>query len=156
MSPMTGWEMFADHPAAFADAGVYRAATFGGMVGVGLPFVAVVVVMVVAAVKAATALGDHTIEQEARLMTHSSAFWARWPGDRLAAAPYPELQAEAARCEQLTTLTRAALRPARYGKPHLEPGHYLHTRLAAYQGMLAAVQHAMAQSARQGWPPRSG
>ncbi|TFV59108.1 hypothetical protein E4P42_09110 [Mycobacterium sp. PS03-16] len=152
---MTRGESFAEHAAASAGTELIRAATFEGMLGVGLPFVAVVVVLILAMAKLATALGDHTVDNQARLMTHSSAFWARWPGDRLAAAPYPELQAEADRCEQLITLTRAALRPARYGKPHLGPDHYLHTRLAAYQGMLGAVHRAMAQSAgRQGWPPQ--
>ena len=88
---------------------------------------------------------------QARLMTYSSAFWARWPANRLPAAPYAELADEASRCEQLIVYTRSAMRPARYGSPPpTTPGDYLHQRLSAYRGMLAAVQHAMARSA--GYP----
>ncbi|MCV7066609.1 hypothetical protein H7H51_14465 [Mycolicibacterium farcinogenes] len=40
-------------------------------------------------------------QKAARLYTFSSAFWARWPGERLWVAPYDESAAEAARCEEI-------------------------------------------------------
>ncbi|OMC34060.1 hypothetical protein A5740_10465 [Mycobacterium sp. GA-1841] len=58
-------------------------------------------------------------QKRARLYTFSSAFWARWPGERLWVAPYPELAGEAARCEDI--LAGMGLTPPHYEHEQSEP-----------------------------------
>ncbi|WKG04252.1 hypothetical protein [Mycolicibacterium sp. HK-90] len=58
-------------------------------------------------------------QKAARLYTFSSAFWARWPGERLWAAPYQELAAEAARCEEI--LGSMGLTPPHYERKESDP-----------------------------------
>lgn len=126
-------------------------AVVGYMFVFGLVVIAVIALLIVLGGKYAPQLSASSDAKTALLLTHSSAFWARWPYDRLAAAPYAELAAEAARCELMVAGLRAAMRPPRIGaKPPSVPGDYLHRRLVAYEGMLDAVRRTMAQSA----PPR--
>ncbi|WP_066900077.1 hypothetical protein [Mycolicibacterium houstonense] len=99
----------------------------------------------------------------ARLYTHSSAFWARWPGDRLWVAPYEELAAEADRCNELVGYVgekrmRLPLRgPARKrAEPiHAEFRQQLEREEAMYQSMLATVHAAMNYATAQGRGPQA-
>ena len=120
----------------------------GVMLVGGVAIIAVIALLIVLMGKYAPQLSASNDAKTALLLTHSSAFWARWPYDRLASAPYAELAAEAARCELMVAGLRAATRPARIGStPPSVPGDYLHGRLIAHEGMLAAVRQAMARSA---------
>ncbi|MGV0811237.1 hypothetical protein ABQF34_04705 [Mycolicibacterium boenickei] len=98
----------------------------------------------------------------ARLYTHSSAFWARWPGDRLWVAPYEELAAEADRCNELIGYVgekrmRLPLRgPARKRAEaiHAEFRQQVEREEAMYQGMLNSVHAAMHYAISQGRGPQ--
>jgi hypothetical protein len=139
---------------AAGDDGVREAATTGGILLVGAPVVLMLAALLFVLGKYGASLTDSSLAAEARLLTASSAFWARWPQDRLWGAPYWELQAEAARCEHLASLTRARMGTGRYGQSLSKPGDLLHRRLAAYQATHAAVLQAMAYVAQRGQPPR--
>lgn len=98
----------------------------------------------------------------ARLYTHSSAFWARWPGDRLWGAPYEELAAEADRCNELIgyvgekRMRLPLRRSARTGAKaiHAEFRQQLEREEAMYQQMLATVRSAMNYAISQGRGPQ--
>jgi hypothetical protein len=137
-----------------ADGGLREGATTGGIMLAGAPIVLIVAALLVGLGKFVAPLPDTSTVTEALLLTHSSAFWARWPQDRLWSAPPWELQAELARCEHLVALTRRSMPIGHYGQNLSKPGDLLHRRLAAYEGMLAAVRQALAYSAQRGYPPR--
>lgn len=99
----------------------------------------------------------------ARLYTHSSAFWARWPGDRLWLAPYDELAAEADRCEELIRsvgdkrlYVRGKNGPAKKRAEDLRATfrEQIDREIATYEGMLAAVRNAMNHAVSQGRGPQ--
>ena len=99
----------------------------------------------------------------ARLYTYSSAFWARWPGDRLWVAPYGELAAEADRCDELIRSVgdkrlnvgakMALTEKTRAKQLQAEFRGNIDREIAMYQGMLAAVHNAMNYAASQGRGP---
>ncbi|WP_166907521.1 hypothetical protein [Mycobacterium sp. DL440] len=99
----------------------------------------------------------------AQLYAHSSAFWARWPGDRLWSAPYDELAAEANRCDELIrSVGDKRLHVGRKKGPAKKQAEGLRAEfreqidreVAYYQGMLAAVGNAMNYAVSQGRGPR--
>lgn len=98
----------------------------------------------------------------ARLYTHSSAFWARWPGDRLWVAPYEELAAEADRCNELIgyvgekRMRLPVRRPARKRAEalHAEFREQVEREKVMYQNMLATVHSAMNYAISQGRGPQ--
>lgn len=99
----------------------------------------------------------------AQLYTHSSAFWARWPGDRLWSAPYDELAAEANRCHELIRsvgdkrlyLSRKKGRAKKQVEVlRAEFREQIDREIAHYQGMLATVGNAMNYAVSQGRGPR--
>ncbi|OBF44338.1 hypothetical protein A5719_07680 [Mycolicibacterium peregrinum] len=98
----------------------------------------------------------------AQLYTHSSAFWARWPGDRLWSAPYDELAAEANRCDELIRSVgdkrlyvgrKKGLTKKQAEGLLAEFRVQIDREIAAYQGMLAAVRNAMSYAVSQGRGP---
>lgn len=102
-------------------------------------------------------------QKRARLYTFSSAFWARWPGERLWVAPYPELAAEAARCEEI--LGGMGLTPPHYEpKPSdtavkTEDAHSGDSRIERdgtdFRTKRGAVLQAMSRAVAQGRGPQS-
>ncbi|OMC34059.1 hypothetical protein A5740_10460 [Mycobacterium sp. GA-1841] len=103
----------------------------------------------------------------ARLYTHSSAFWARWPGDRVWMAPYGELVAEADRCNELIGYVgekrmNLGLKRGSAKKQakaiHAEFRQQVEREEAMYQGILATLQNAMnyAVARGKGPPPPPG
>ncbi|MED5815675.1 hypothetical protein VST63_25220 [Mycolicibacterium sp. 050232] len=106
-----------------------------------------------------------TYRQLAKLYTHSAAFWARWPGDRLWVAPYEELAAEANRCEQLignvgSKSLYVGMKKGPAGKKRAkdlqaEFQRQLDREVATYQGLLAAVRNAMNYAVSQGRGPQA-
>ncbi|CDP85917.1 MULTISPECIES: hypothetical protein [Mycolicibacterium] len=121
--------------------------------------------LVVSALFAAGAIGlsmipssaDERLDAErARLFTHSEAFWARWPNNRVFEAPYDELAGEAARCARLIEIFQGQrgtnVRPA--------TGHARKTydkangEIATYQAMLNSVHNAMHYAISQGRGPQ--
>jgi len=99
----------------------------------------------------------------ALLYTHSSAFWARWRGDRLWMAPYNELAAEAQRCEELVRSVGdkrlyIGLRrgPAKKQAQDLraEFRRQIDREIATYQGMLVTLHSAMNYAVAQGKGPQ--
>ncbi|PEG61967.1 hypothetical protein CQY21_03165 [Mycolicibacterium boenickei] len=101
----------------------------------------------------------------ARLYTHSSAFWARWPGDRLWVAPYGELAAEADRCDELIrsvggkrlklSVKTALTEKKRAKELRAEFRQQLEREEAMYQQMLATVRSAMNYAIAQGRGPQA-
>lgn len=102
-------------------------------------------------------------QKKARLHTFSSAFWARWPSERLWVAPYHELAAEAARCEEI--LGGMGLTPPQYeGKEsgpgvHADNGHEVDQRIRAegarFRAKRGAVLRAMSYAVAQGKGPQA-
>lgn len=99
----------------------------------------------------------------ALLYTHSSAFWARWPGDRLWVAPYDELAAEADRCDHLfRTVGEKSMRlPVKRGPArkqaealHAEFSEQVEREKVMYQHMLGTVHSAMNYAISQGRGPQ--
>lgn len=100
--------------------------------------------------------GERQDAERARLFTHSEAFWARWPNNRVFEAPYDELVGEATRCERVIeiyqrqrgTNVRPATGQARkiYDKAN--------GQIAAYQAMLNSVHNAMHYAISQGRGPQ--
>jgi hypothetical protein len=97
------------------------------------------------------------IVDQSKLMTQSVAFWARWPGDRLFAAPYAELSSEATRCAQIIALLQGRRGPdaQKVRDRRRDRRAYFDGQIATYQGMLAAVQNAMNYVASQGRGPHA-
>ncbi|MCV7336898.1 MULTISPECIES: hypothetical protein [Mycolicibacterium] len=105
-----------------------------------------------------------TYRDLARWYAHSSAFWARWSGDRLWAAPYPELVAEARRCEDLINnldskrpfMGPKAVLVDRKRARELRAGFRqdVEREIATYKGLLAAVHNAMHYAVGQGRGPQ--
>jgi hypothetical protein len=103
-------------------------------------------------------------QKAARLYTFSSAFWARWPGQRLWVAPYDELAAEAARCEEI--LGGMGLKPPDYAPRENNPAvqddgaHRGNRRIdrdgATFRAKRGAVLRAISQAMAQGRGPQSG
>lgn len=106
-----------------------------------------------------------TYRKLAELYTHSSAFWARWPGDRLWVAPYGELAAEADRCEQLignvgSKSLYVGMKKGPTGKQRAkdlraEFQRQLDREVATYQGLRSAVHNAMNYAVSQGRGPQA-
>ncbi|OBB21562.1 hypothetical protein A5761_30060 [Mycolicibacterium setense] len=99
----------------------------------------------------------------ALLYTHSSAFWARWPGDRLWSAPYDELAAEADRCNELIRYVgeKRMRLPVKRGPArkqaealHAEFSEQVEREKAMYQHMLGTVHSAMNYAISQGRGPQ--
>ncbi|OLP00876.1 hypothetical protein BVU76_18230 [Mycolicibacterium porcinum] len=98
----------------------------------------------------------------ARLYTFSSAFWVRWPGERLWVAPYDELAAEAARCEEI--LGSMGLKPPHYvgkesGSAVQADAHESNRRVdregASFRAKRGALLQAMSNAIAQGRGPRA-
>lgn len=121
--------------------------------------VAAVGLIISAVVYCISVFGTRGVQRrEARLRAHSSVFWSRWSADRLWAAPYDELAAEAGRCEQIIDSLRqrqtlATSRfPTKREKLFL---HYLDNQIADSRRSLSMVHSAMHYVAGQTqWPPR--
>ncbi|PEG61969.1 hypothetical protein CQY21_03175 [Mycolicibacterium boenickei] len=100
--------------------------------------------------------GERLDAERARLFTHSEAFWARWPNNRVFEAPYDELADEAIRCERVIEIYQRQrgtnVRPA--------TGHArkiydkANSQIAAYQAMLNSVHNAMHYAIAQGRGPQ--
>lgn len=97
-----------------------------------------------------------SLKELARLMTHSSMFWARWPHDRIWSAPYGELAAEADRCESIIGYVHSKKRSPgkRFGDAVSQHNHHVEREIATYQGLLAAVRSAMHYAISQGRGPQ--
>lgn len=102
-------------------------------------------------------------QKRARLYTSSSAFWARWPGERVWVAPYDELAAEASRCEQI--LGSMGLIPPQYDRKESGPvvqaddadkGNQRVVREgASFRAKRGAVLQAMSHAISQGRGPQA-
>lgn len=91
--------------------------------------------------------GGQPDAERARLFTHSEAFWARWPNNRVFEAPYGELAAGASRCARLIGIFQRQrgtnLRPA--SGPTREVYDESNRQIATYQAMLNAMNYAVSQ-----------
>lgn len=121
--------------------------TFATFMAVGLVVSAIVVAVFIAIAMIPSAAGERLDAERARLFTHSEAFWARWPNNRVFEAPYDELAGEAIRCERVIEIYQRQrgtnVRPA--SGPARQVYDESNRQIATYQGLLAAVQHAIAQ-----------
>ena len=94
-------------------------------------------------------------KEVARLMTHSSMFWARWSHDRIWSAPYEELAAEARRCEVIVAYVENKKRSRkRVDDACVAFNRYVDGEITTYQGMLAALRNAMNYAVSQGRGPQ--
>ncbi|OBG89298.1 hypothetical protein A5699_14530 [Mycobacterium sp. E802] len=95
--------------------------------------------------------GERLDAERAWLYTHSEAFWARWPNNRVFDAPYEELAAESARCERVIEICQGqrgtTVRPA-YGAAR-ESYDQSNSQIATYQHMLSTVHNAMNMRSRK-------
>lgn len=102
-------------------------------------------------------------QKAARLYTFSSAFWARWPGERLWVAPYDDLAAEAARCEEI--LGSMGLIPPHYDRKESGPvvqandadksNRRIDREAPAFRAKRGAVLQAMSHAVAQGRGPQA-
>ncbi|OMB70356.1 hypothetical protein A5741_07850 [Mycolicibacterium conceptionense] len=97
------------------------------------------------------------------LYTFSSAFWARWRGERLWVAPYDDLAAEAARCEEI--LGSMGLIPPHYDRKESGPvvqandadksNRRIDREAPAFRAKRGAVLQAMSHAVAQGRGPQA-
>lgn len=97
-----------------------------------------------------------SFKELARLMTHSSMFWVRWPHDRIWSAPYGELAAEADRCESIIGYVHSKRRSPgkRFGDAVSRHNYNVEREIATYQHMLGTVRAAMNYAVSQGRGPQ--
>ena len=96
-----------------------------------------------------------TYREMGRLLTHSSAFWARWPNDRIWSAPYGELAAEADRCQSIIGYVSMKKPTSKRAETELvEVIQRVEREEAMYQNMLATVHSAMNYAISQGRGPQ--
>ncbi|QRY52813.1 hypothetical protein [Mycolicibacterium septicum] len=105
-----------------------------------------------------------TYRDLAQWYARSSAFWARWPGERLWMAPYGELAAEARRCEDLINnvgsktpylgAKTVLMERKRARELRAEFRRDIESEIITYKDMLAAVHNAMNYAASQGRGPQ--
>lgn len=135
----------------------------GSFIEGSIPFAIIGLVTMVSASAFFSGLGWYSrkasYRELAQLYTHSSAFWARWPDDRIWVAPFDELAAEAHRCEELirnvggkvlySGLQRGPAKK-RTKERRAEFRLQIDREIATYQGMLATVRNAMNYAVAQG------
>ncbi len=136
--------------------GSHTPLSFTAIVVFGLGLSAVLgAINVVAGLLPSTA-ADRLDAERARLYTHSEAFWARWPNNRVFEAPYADLAAEATRCGRLVEIFQEKLSSNKRPEPGPFRGIYdeAHRHLPVYQHMLGTVRAAMNYAVSQGRGPQ--
>lgn len=150
--PVDGNPMY-DHVLA---AGSHEPKGFLTYLTVGLVLSAVFAAGAIGLAMIPSKAGERLDAERARLFTHSEAFWARWPGNRVFEAPYDELFVEATRCERVIEIYQRQrgtnVRPATGQARKIYD--VANRQIATYQQMLATVHNAMNHAISQGRGPQ--
>lgn len=137
-------------------AGSYEPKSFLTYLTIGLVLSALFAAGAVGIALIPSSARDREEAEKARLFTHSEAFWARWPGNRVFEAPYDELAAEATRCARIVEILQGErgsnVRPA---TGHARRAYdKANNQLASYEPMLNSVHNAMHYAISQGRGPQ--